>query len=162
MNSVIAEKISGFSLADYQPIFHRELDLGDPLEPRAGNLVTVVTGMRRSGKSYRLFQEIERLIESGTDSARILYFNFEDERLDPITPATGDEALEAFFTLHPEAFDLGAYFFFDEVQEMHLRFEVKRSYTFLFVFSLAAVVVWLGYNVADLAMKAVRSKRITK
>lgn len=50
----------------------------------------------------------------------------------------------------------------DEVQEMHLRFEVKRSYTFLFVFSLAAVVVWLGYNVADLAMKAVRSKRITK
>ena len=50
----------------------------------------------------------------------------------------------------------------DDVQEMHLRFEVKRSYTVLFAFSLAAVVVWFGYNIMDLGMKAVRSKRITK
>ena len=49
-----------------------------------------------------------------------------------------------------------------DIQEIHLRFEVKRSYTILFAFSVAAIFIWLSYNAVDLTMKAVRSKRITK
>lgn len=118
MNSEVKEIIQSFSLDDYRPIEPRELDLGDPLPPKVGNLVTVVTGMRRSGKTYRLFQEMERLQNMGVPTWRILYFNFEDNRFGEVTPATGDAVLDAFHSLHPQAFDTGAYLFLDELQEM--------------------------------------------
>lgn len=118
MNPVIMETLENFDIDLYGPIKPRALSLGEPLAPRAGNLVKVVTGMRRSGKSYRLFQEMEALHKSGVPWNRICYFNFEDERLVPVTSKTGDEVLEAFQMLHPEAFEEGAYLFFDELQEM--------------------------------------------
>ena len=118
MNEIIAQVLRDFTLDDYRPIHPRELDLGEPLAPRRGNLVKVIIGMRRSGKSYRLFQEIDTLQAKGVEPSRICYFNFEDERLFPISPQTGDEVLEAFYSLHPEALDEGAYFFFDEIQQM--------------------------------------------
>ncbi|MBT1173646.1 ATP-binding protein [Bifidobacterium sp. MA2] len=117
-NPVIETKIRDFSIEDFLPIVPRELDLGEPARPKAGNLVKVVTGMRRSGKSYRLFQEMESLLASGVARDRVCYFNFEDDRLGRITPATGDEVLEAFYSSHPGAVDDGAYLFFDELQEM--------------------------------------------
>jgi predicted AAA+ superfamily ATPase len=85
-----------------------------------GKLATVVTGMRRSGKTWRLFQEIRRLLDGGTDPAAVLYFNFDDGRL----PRTGngeellDELLETFFRLNPRFRREQAYFFFDEIQEI--------------------------------------------
>lgn len=118
MNDTIRQIIRDFSLSDYEPIFPRDLSLGTPLAPRAGNLATVVVGMRRSGKSYRLFQEMKALIESGVDPSRILYFSFEDDRLAPVTPRTGDEAMEVFRLMHPQSFEQGVYLFFDEIQEM--------------------------------------------
>ena len=119
MNQTIAAILQGFSLDDYRPILHRELDLGAPLAPRAGNLVKVVTGMRRSGKSYRLFQEMDALLRAGVPDGSICYFNFEDDRIAPVTPQTGDEVIEAFRYLHPEAAGgEGLYLFFDELQEM--------------------------------------------
>lgn len=118
MNPIIVETLSNFDLGVYQPIKPRSLDLGQPLEPRAGNLVKIVTGMRRSGKSYRLFQEMEALLAAGVSPERICYFNFEDERLAPVTPSTGDEVLEAFQMLHPDVLSEGMYLFFDELQEM--------------------------------------------
>ncbi len=74
--------------------------------------------MRRSGKSYRLFQEMAALLDQGIPQSRICYFNFEDDRLAPVGPQTGDEVLEAFQMLSPQAFEQGAYLFFDELQEM--------------------------------------------
>ena len=118
MNPTILESLRDFSLDDYRPIVRRDLDLGDPLPPRRGNLVKVVTGMRRSGKSYRLFQQMDELHESGVPWGRMCYFNFEDDRLAPVTPRTGDEVLECYYTLHPDALDEGAYLFLDELQEM--------------------------------------------
>ena len=118
MNEVITRTLRDFSLDAYKPIIPRSLDLGEPLSPRAGNLVKVVIGMRRSGKSYRLFQEMERLISSGVLTNRICYFDFDDDRLKPITPVTGDAVLEAFYAINPSALSEGAYLFFDELQEM--------------------------------------------
>ena len=116
--ALIAETLASFSLDDYRPIHPRDLDLGKPLKPKAGNLVTAITGMRRAGKSYRLFQEMDALLQSGVSSEQILYFNFEDDRLAPVTPEVGDLVLESFFAIHPIALKKGAYFFFDELQEM--------------------------------------------
>lgn len=118
MNTVIAQKIQDFSLDDFRPIVPRDLDLGEPLAPKVGNLVKVVIGMRRSGKSFRLFQEMDRLLDSGVAPDRVCYFNFEDDRLGHVTASTGDEVLETFFLLHPQAQDGGVYLFLDELQEM--------------------------------------------
>lgn len=74
--------------------------------------------MRRSGKSYRMFQEMDELIRQGVGPNLICYFNFEDNRFAPVTAQTGDEVLDTFYELHPEALTDGAYLFFDELQEM--------------------------------------------
>lgn len=74
--------------------------------------------MGRSGKSYRLFQEMESLIAQGVYPRRLCYFNFDDDRLKPVTPQTGDAVLEAFYSLYPQALEQGFYLFFDELQEM--------------------------------------------
>ena len=119
MNETIAVILQEFSLDLYRPIVPRDLDLGEPLAPRAGNLVKVVTGMRRSGKSYRLFQEMDRLLATGVPERRICYFNFDDDRLGPVTPRTGDDLLETFRYLNPETqSEEGIYLFLDELQEM--------------------------------------------
>lgn len=118
MDSIILQTLREFSLDPYRPIRQRDLDLGNPLEPRAGNLVKVVGGMRRSGKSYRLFQEMDSVHSMGVPWDRICYFNFEDERLRPVTSRTGDDVLQAFFYLHPESIEKGVYLFLDEIQEM--------------------------------------------
>ena len=117
-NSLIRQKIIDFSLEPYLPIFARDLDLGKAYAPKAGNLVNVVVGMRRSGKTYRLLQEIQMLLQQGVQKQDILYFNFEDERLRPFEQGLGNQVLEAFYELNPRAKTDGAYLFFDEVQEV--------------------------------------------
>ena len=119
MNPIILDTLNAFDISIYEPIIIRNLSLGEILPPKAGNLVKVVAGMRRSGKSYRLFQEMKKLNKSGVSWGRMCYFNFEDERLAPATPETGDEVLEAFEALNPGAFEEGVFLFFDELQEMN-------------------------------------------
>lgn len=118
MNQTVAAILQEFSLDSYRPIVPRALDLGEPLPPRAGNLVKVVVGMRRSGKSYRLFQEMDELLNRGVSPQRICYFNFEDDRVAPVTSQTGDEVIEAFRYLYQPDEREGLYLFFDELQEM--------------------------------------------
>lgn len=61
MDETIASILLEFDLDLFRPIVPRRLSLGGILPPRAGNLVKVITGMRGSGKSYRLFQEMNAL-----------------------------------------------------------------------------------------------------
>ena len=118
MDLTLARIIEDFDLDEYRPILARDLDLEEPLVPRAGNLATVVMGVRRCGKTYRLFQEMDALLTSGIAPERLLYFNFEDNRLAAVTPGVGDAVLQTYFELHPESYEQGAYFFLDEIQEM--------------------------------------------
>ena len=118
MNQTIAQILQEFTLDNYRPIIPRALDLGAPLIPRAGNLVKVVTGMRRSGKSYRLFQEMDALLNAGVPPKRICYINFEDDRLGAVTARTGDEVIDTFRYLNAPDEREGLYLFFDELQEM--------------------------------------------
>jgi predicted AAA+ superfamily ATPase len=98
------------------PVVRRDLNID-----LKGKLATSIIGMRRSGKTYRLFQEMGRVIRNGVDPSHILYFNFDDERLSTSTE-TGkgflDDLLETFFRLNPMARRKGAWFFFDEIQEI--------------------------------------------
>ena len=51
----------------------------DYLEKR--NSATVVTGMRRAGKTYATYQRMRALVDSGIPMERIVHVNFDDDRL---------------------------------------------------------------------------------
>lgn len=118
MDSVIAEKIQDFFDEGVPEVFERDLDLGPVRPPARGNLATVVTGVRRCGKTYRLFQEMRRIVAEGWPAESILYFNFEDERLKPYRPGLLAEVLDTFYAMRPAARRDGAFLFFDEIQEV--------------------------------------------
>jgi predicted AAA+ superfamily ATPase len=86
-----------------------------------GKLSTAIIGMRRSGKTWRLFQEIGRLVEEGVNPADTLYFNFDDNRLQPYA-GTGaellDDLMETYYRLNPGGRRRQVYFFLDEIQEV--------------------------------------------
>lgn len=85
--------------------------------PPDTNKIITLTGVRRSGKTYHLFEIMKKLLDSGVSADRMLYINFEDERLH----LKGDEMdmiLEAYRELHPELDLSKCYFFFDEIQEV--------------------------------------------
>lgn len=93
------------------PTVPREVRL--PVAP--GKAVALV-GMRRTGKTYRLFGQISALLDTGTPRGSILYLNLEDDRLGDADLGTLDRALELFYRRSPEARTAGAWLFLDEVQ----------------------------------------------
>ena len=79
-------------------------------------IITVI-GPRRAGKTYLLYQHILTLIEKGIKKEKILYINFEDERLE-LFPQTLDFIIQAYRELYPGLNLEECYFFFDEVQNV--------------------------------------------
>lgn len=76
----------------------------------------VYVGMRRSGKTFAMFDAMQRLLDQGVDRELLLYVNLDDDRLvDPDT-STLSEAIEAYFRLSPLARERGSYLFLDEIQ----------------------------------------------
>ncbi len=86
--------------------------------PEADNLIKVAIGVRRSGKTYFLFQTIHHLLEQGIPLEAILYINFEDDRLLPMDLKAMAELLESFYSLYPENYQRCCYLFLDEVQNV--------------------------------------------
>ena len=97
-------------LLDFKP---RQADV-----PLNLNKIITIVGPRRAGKTYYLFQLMAELEEQDIARSRILYINFEDERLE--LKGRHDLIIEAYLELYPEL-DLSlAYFFFDEIQELDM------------------------------------------
>ncbi len=86
--------------------------------PEMANKIKVAIGVRRSGKTYLCLQKIRQYLESGIVFSRILYINFEDDRLAPATQQTLVALLEAFYTLYPENHEQTCYLFLDEIQNV--------------------------------------------
>jgi len=80
----------------------------------------VLIGMRRAGKTYRLYQEISELLEAGVAKRHMMYLNFEDDRLGglPLQADLLSDAVETFYRLSPEARSDTAYMFLDEIQRV--------------------------------------------
>lgn len=74
----------------------------------------VLVGLRRSGKSYMMFQKIQQLINEGHKKEEILYINFEDDRL------LGFDTLdfEVLKQSYEELFPYEPIFFLDEIQNI--------------------------------------------
>lgn len=74
----------------------------------------VFVGLRRAGKSYLMYQHIHHLMEQGHSIEEMLYFNFEDDRIDSITISD----LDLIKTCYEEMYDHRPIFFLDEIQNI--------------------------------------------
>ncbi len=88
-----------------------ERDIG---MPETGKIVTL-TGARRAGKTFLMFQMMRALRMA---PERIVYVNFEDDRLLPLDAKDLDTLLEAYYELFPEHRGHEIYLFFDEIQNV--------------------------------------------
>lgn len=109
---IFKEMIRAFQARPPAPLKDRALKL--PLN--AGKVITVA-GVRRSGKTSLLLRAVERLLAAKVPAGRIVYINFEDERLDAGKEDL-DLLLQAYLELYPAADPAAAYFFFDEIQNV--------------------------------------------
>jgi uncharacterized protein len=105
-----------FLIAEFQ-----ERDLPDSTPrtlcmPQVARKASVVIGMRRTGKTFLMYQQIRRLLATGVAKQDVLYANFEDDRLSIGEPGLLGRLLEAFYRSNPAARERGANLFFDEIQ----------------------------------------------
>jgi predicted AAA+ superfamily ATPase len=105
-------------IADFQ---EREIPRVTPRSlslPSLPGKADVVIGMRRSGKTWFLYQQIEERLAQGIDRSRLLYLNFEDERLLPLATQDLSRIPEAFYRRFPASREKPCWFFFDEIQNV--------------------------------------------
>lgn len=86
--------------------------------PTDSGKVVGLTGVRRSGKTFLFFDAIQRLVAQGVDRRRIVYLNFEDDRLHPIRVEELDLVLRCWREVLPETAGQRGYLFLDEVQNV--------------------------------------------
>lgn len=80
-------------------------------------MIISLVGSRRSGKTWLLFDSIKRLQANGLQKEKILFMNFEDERLIFDTGSL-DLIIQAYGELFPEIEFEDVYVFFDEIQNV--------------------------------------------
>ena len=91
------------------PLIIREYDLEE-------NVNYCFVGIRRTGKSYLMYQQIKRLLNEGVGLHQIVYVNFEDERLLEMTSEDLNLILE--IGLEMSGMDKRPYIFLDEIQNI--------------------------------------------
>ncbi len=106
--------------------FHAE-PLPEPAlrEPKLANFSTqvrkahVIMGMRRTGKTWLLYQHMQNLLSTGYPLQKLLYLNFEDDRLCSFQTENFQDILTAYFDLYPQyAHDEHVIFYFDEIHSI--------------------------------------------
>jgi uncharacterized protein len=113
MKDMIARLIDDFQ--------ERELPnpvLRDRILPEIKGKANVVIGMRRTGKTWFCYQKIAQLLSSGIQKEKILYLNFEDDRLLEFNIHHFQDILDVYFGRYPEHRNSTCYFFFDEIQRI--------------------------------------------
>lgn len=96
--------------------------------PHADNMIKTAIGMRRAGKTFFLYQTIHDLLDKGISPERMLFINFEDDRLLPMNAQTMGQLLDTFYTIYPDNHEHTCYIFLDEVQNIPDWHLVVRRY----------------------------------
>jgi uncharacterized protein len=71
--------------------------------------ITTLVGIRRSGKTYILYDTMRRLEARGVDRRQMIFLNFEDDRLMPIKSRELELIVNAHADLYPEFADRKKY-----------------------------------------------------
>ncbi len=93
------------------PVLERDLKL-----PVDSEQMVTITGVRRCGKSSMMKIVANQIFASGIDKKRILWINFDDERLDGMQADELDEVIQAYREMYPDIELSSVYIFFDEIQ----------------------------------------------
>ena len=112
MKEVFKRIITDFIEKEINNVKKRDINI--PLD--TDKIITLV-GIRRSGKTFILFDLINTL-RNKIKRDRIVYINFEDDRLYGLKLENLDELIQAYFELFPDNRSEKLYFFFDEIQEI--------------------------------------------
>jgi predicted AAA+ superfamily ATPase len=113
MREQIEQMVVDFEERQLPEVTPRRLEL-----PSLPGKVDAIVGMRRAGKTYFVFQKIRELLDSGIGRDRVLYLNFEDERLLPLETDHLQLVPEAFYRRYPASRGQRCWFFFDEIQNV--------------------------------------------
>lgn len=108
---VIKEIIRDFHLKDLPPLTERIGEFSVP----TGKIRSLI-GARRTGKTFLFYQIIKNLLKTGINKEQILYVNFEDERISPLTTEDLSLIYQSYFELYPHVKKKKIYLFFDEIQ----------------------------------------------
>lgn len=76
-----------------------------------------LVGMRRVGKTWRMYQHMGELLDRGVSPHRLLYVDLEDERLS-VQASELSELTDAWYTRHPEVVGQEHWLYLDEVQNV--------------------------------------------
>jgi uncharacterized protein len=112
MKNVLKTIIADFQTTRLRSSLKRNIEL--PVD--SGTIISVI-GVRRSGKTFLLYETIKRIVENDVPKKNILYINFEDERL-MLEQDQLDLILQAYQELYPKLDLAKCYFFFDEIQNI--------------------------------------------
>lgn len=98
----------------------KDIYLNNPLitrqYPLEENINYCFVGIRRTGKSYMLYQQIQTLLKKNIPLSQIVYVNFEDERLLEMTSEDLNTILEIGLELAGTG--IKPYLFLDEIQNI--------------------------------------------
>lgn len=132
MKDVFKNLITNFQESDLPGVYARDLNV-----PLDSNRIITMIGPRRAGKTFFLFSLIKQLRQD-IPNERIVYINFEDDRLFPLSREDLVEFPDSYYELYPAQKDETVYFFFDEIQviknwELFVRrlFDQERCRIFL-------------------------------
>ncbi len=110
---LIKELLVSFQQSLRQGLFGRDVVI-----PVNTGKIVVLKGVRRSGKSSAMHLTIDQVQASGVSRERILFINFDDERI-PFEPEEFDLIMQAYRELFPDIPMHEVYMFFDEIQVSH-------------------------------------------
>jgi len=111
LRNIVQQRLADAVSMDLPELTERECRL-----PEIAKKVHSVIGMRRAGKTYFLYQIMKRCMADGVDRSRLVYFNFEDERLAGLAVKDLRWIPDEYYVMFPENRSEEVHFFFDEIQ----------------------------------------------
>lgn len=149
MKSLFKQLILDFQEATLPKVIPR--DLSFPELPHTVKKAYVLIGMRRSGKTWAMYQQIQNLLDQGISKKQILYLDFSDDRLSTCTHAHLQDLLLAYYELNPNlGKDAKIYFFLDEIHEIDAWENFARR-----LINLEAMTVYLSGSSAKMLSKEI-------
>lgn len=112
LSALVAEYLT-FSTPQYISRPAADIDLPTPAR---NNVIYTITGVRRCGKTYAMYQLMDRLLASGVPRDRLFHMSFDDDRLMPFADHTLSDLVDEYYRMVSDALD-GCYLLFDEIQE---------------------------------------------
>lgn len=112
LKNIVAEQIADSQTRELRDFCPRELKV-----TALNEIVSIVVGVRRCGKSTLMESIMNTLIRSGVPRENIVWINFSDERFLELHQGGWDCIHTAYYSTYPEKRHTEkVYFFFDEIQ----------------------------------------------